>query len=99
MIGVNFPKKANSKFTCECGKICRVRGSVFYKGIRYCKMCYLRKTKKIGGFKRHVLDNDKIRNVVSHIQKKNNIEYGCCVLNLPSCYSGKKVKVVVVEDI
>ena len=83
----------SAKIICaKCKKVCRCRGSVRYKGIRYCNQCYKNKTGQIGiGCYQKLKDvKDKVRNVKTYV--------GRCVVSLPSCYDGKKVRVVVVEN-
>lgn len=85
--------KVGSKFECgntECKKLTRWRGSVLYKGVRYCNHCYHSVTTVIGGY---IPIEDAVKKVRTVSLNGNK-----CTVSLPICYAGKKVRVVVVED-
>ena len=91
------------RFTCcRCGKVKRVRSRCRRGGKEYCRICFASVTGRVpqfDGCRGRIKLKDavkKVRNVSSYYPKgKNSV---ICVLSLPSCYSGKKVRVVVVED-
>jgi len=92
--------KVGDNFDCpKCGRNCRWRGSVLYKGVRYCKMCYIRVTTMIGDYTSRVVKMEDAVKKVRNVNTYNTIEgHSRSIVSVPSCYIGKKVRVVVVED-
>jgi len=94
------------RFVCDkCRKRKKIGSRVKYKGGVYCRICYAMVTGKLpivnfeseGGNNCFKLEDVEmnIRNVNSFFTKNNNIR---CVVSVPSCYAGKRVRVIVVED-
>lgn len=93
--------RSKSWVICEkCGKKVRKCSSVMYMGVLYCGMCYRRKTGIMGGIdekSREKIEDaeEKIRSVCSYKQKGGGLS---CTISVPSCYWGKRVRVIVVDE-
>jgi hypothetical protein len=82
---------------CSCGKI--IKKKYLYGNEFLCYHCYMKHFTVIPGIypsnKIKIEDAiNKIRIVRVHLNKKGTYQ---CSISVPSCYAGKKVKVVIIE--
>lgn len=98
----------HQKFKCDrCNRNLNAKSIISYKKNWYCKKCYNFLTTTIpGNEKRHKkcvpieIAVQKVRNVLTraYIKKSNNRVVAYYMISIPSCYEGKKVRVILAED-